>query len=68
MLRPPPNRNVGHKMEAVLPSEDFLSKSSLKLIHQTTLGLTLLQLDYVLVGLSASERDAVDALGRTSLV
>ena len=68
VLRSPANRNVGHKMEAVLPAQDFLDKSSLKLIHQTTLGLNLLRLDHLLAGLSASERDAVDALGRTSLV
>ena len=55
-------------MEAAPPSEDFLDKSSLKPIHQTTLGLNLLQLDHLLAGLPASERDAIDALGRTSLV
>ena len=68
VLRSPANKNIGYEMGAVLPAEDFLEKSEMKLIHQMTLGLNLLQLDRLLAGYSMSQLEEVDSLGRTALV
>lgn len=68
VLRSPANKNIGYQMEAVLPAEDFLEKSEMKLIHQTTLGLNLLQLDGLLAGYTLAQLNEVDSLGRTALV
>ncbi|MCJ1309880.1 Ankyrin repeat domain-containing protein 44 [Agyrium rufum] len=68
VLRSPANRNIGYMMEAILPSEDFLDKSDMKLIHQTTLGLNLLDLEHLLASLSTTQRDETDSMHRTALI